>query len=655
MRLKTLTLFNTCLLAAVGIALAASLWWAQQALKVPYTLMDAYLNIVSQTQALQRDTEAYRLSGDAVRLQQAQHTAEALQLSLQAFPDDIRQPLAAPLTTFIEFMQTDLLAVGKLSGDPQGLLTQAEREMQAELDHLASYARDGQQQGARQAMEYVRLTDELQGDLLRISLARGKLFSQNDPTLLANLQRLVKAAQERASALDALPLLGVVEEKDSSNDPFASLLGVTTSNSNEATDPGADYKRTLLSLLNRYPGELERTSALIVERAQLQSITGERIDSLQAGAAQMRPALTAARDGITSQVRNVQLAIIGLIIVIALLIERSQRALSKAIGRFAPVLSTYAEGDFTQPVESSSRISELKQLELAANQLRQYLIELVTTINQQAEALSGTSDDLERLSADTHDRAAQQQRDTQSINQDIGGMDEAIRLVATNAGESAELARVANREVRDGQQVIGGTIAQMQQLVQEVQASARTIDRMVAESDTIGGVLQVIQGIAEQTNLLALNAAIEAARAGEAGRGFAVVADEVRGLAQRTAGSTREIRQLIERLQEVARQSAGQMEEQVKHARHTAEQGQLADAALGRIVNAIDRITELAEHIATHTDAQSDRVRTIRENSQQIHQLSDANLSMVGHTRQHTQQISQRSRALLSAVSAFRI
>ena len=128
MRLKTLTLFNTCLLAAVGIALAASLWWAQQALKVPYTLMDAYLNIVSQTQALQRDTEAYRLSGDAVRLQQAQHTAEGLQQSLQAFPDDIRQPLAAPLTTFIEFMQTDLLAVGKLSGDPQGLLTQAERQ-----------------------------------------------------------------------------------------------------------------------------------------------------------------------------------------------------------------------------------------------------------------------------------------------------------------------------------------------------------------------------------------------------------------------------------------------------------------------------------------------------------------------------------------------
>ncbi|WP_341708981.1 methyl-accepting chemotaxis protein [Halopseudomonas sp.] len=655
MRLKSLTLINTLLLAAAGVALGASLWWSQQALKAPYALMDAYLNIVGQTQSLQQNTEAYRLHGDALRLQQAQNAAATLQENLQQFPADIRQPLEAPLTTFAEFMQTDLLAVGKLAGDPQALLIQAEREILAELNHLADYARDGQSQGKAAAANYVRLIDDLQANLFRVSIARARLFSQNDPALLENLQRLIKTSQATAGELEAQPLLGVVEEKTSSNDPFASLLGVNTSNKTAASDPGADYKRTLQSLLSRYPAELERTSALIAERAKLQQITSERIDSLLQGTEQMRPALTAARDNVTTQVRNVQLAIIVMIILIAILIERMQRSLANGISQFAPVLSTYAGGDFTQPVATRSRVHELKQLEHSANQLRQYLIELVTTINQQAEALSGTSDDLERLSADTHDRAAQQQRDTQSINQDIGGMDEAIRLVATNAGESAELARVANREVRDGQQVIGGTIAQMQQLVVEVQNSARTIDQMVVESNTIGSVLEVIQGIAEQTNLLALNAAIEAARAGEAGRGFAVVADEVRGLAQRTAGSTQEIRQLIERLQQVARQSAGQMEEQVKHARNTAEQGQLADAALGRIVNAIERITELAEHIATHTDAQSDRVRTIRENSQQIHHLSEANLGMVAHTRQHTQQISQRSRALLSAVSAFRI
>ncbi|MEH6565019.1 MAG: methyl-accepting chemotaxis protein [Halopseudomonas sp.] len=655
MRLKSLTLFNTGLLVAVGVALGASLWWSQHALKAPYALMDTYLNIVAQVQSLERDTEAYRLTGDALRHQQAQNTAGELAENLQRLPAAIRQPLDRPLNDFTEFVSGDLLAVGKLAGDPQGLLVQAEREIMAELQSLTQYANASAAEGNRNALQYISRIDSLQHDLLRISLARSRLFSQNDPALMDNLKRLVKGAQQEAQALQQLPLLGVVSVADSSQDPFASLLGVETSDQSTSTDPGDNYKRALQSLLTRYPAELQRTGELIAERARLQNITSERTANLQQGADLIRPELISERDSITRQVRNVQLAIIVLIILIALLIDRIQRSIANAISQFAPVLSTYASGDFRQPVRSQSKTRELVQLEHSANQLRNYLINLVTTINQQAEALSGTSQHLEKLSAETHDRAAQQQRDTQEINQDIGGMEEAVRLVATNAGESAELARSANREVRDGQQVIGGTIAQMQQLVSEVEATARTIDRMVSESETIGGVLQVIQGVAEQTNLLALNAAIEAARAGEAGRGFAVVADEVRQLAQRTAGSTQEIRQLIESLQQVARQSAAQMNQQVLHAQNTAEQGQLAEAALSSIVSAIVRITELAEHIASHTDTQSGQVRTIRENSQQIHQLTEDNLGMVEQTREHTQQISQRSRALLGAVSAFQI
>ncbi|MEH6492286.1 methyl-accepting chemotaxis protein [Halopseudomonas sp.] len=655
MRLKTLTLFNTSLLVAVGIALGASLWWSQHALKTPYALMDTYLNIVAQVQSLQRDTEAYRLSGDALRHQQAQNTAAELADNLQRLPTDIRQPLEQPLQDFTGFVSGDLLAVGKLAGDPQALLVQSERELMAELGNLTEYANASAEQGNRNALQYIARLDSLQQDLLRISMARARLFTQNDPALMENLTRLIKTAQQDAQALQQLPLLGVVSSADSAEDPFAALLGVESSEQATESDPGEDYKRALQSLLSRYPAELQRTGELIAERARLESITVARTNDLQQGADLIRPALTAERDSITHQVRNVQLAIIALIILIALLIDRIQRSIANAISHFAPTLSTYASGDFRSAVRTHSNTRELVQLEQSANQLRNYLIELVATINQQAEALSDTSQQLGQLSAATHDRAAQQQRDTQAINQDIGGMEEAVRLVATSAGESAELARTANREVRDGQQVIGGTIAQMQQLVSEVEITARTIDRMVSESDTIGGVLQVIQGIAEQTNLLALNAAIEAARAGEAGRGFAVVADEVRQLAQRTAGSTQEIRRLIESLQQVARQSAEQMNEQVRHAQHTAEQGLRADAALSGIVSAIVRITELAEHIATHTDTQSCQVRTIRENSQQIHQLTEENLGMVAQTRAHTQQISQRSGDLLSAVSAFQV
>ena len=174
MRLKTLTFLNTGLLVAVGIALGASLWWSQNALKAPYGLMDTYLNIVAQVQSLQRDTEAYRRSGDALRHQQAQNTATELANSLLQLPARIRQPLEQPLADFTTFVGGDLLAVGKLAGDPQALLVQAEREILGELHNLTLYANASALENNRQALNYIRILDNLQHDLLRISLARAR-------------------------------------------------------------------------------------------------------------------------------------------------------------------------------------------------------------------------------------------------------------------------------------------------------------------------------------------------------------------------------------------------------------------------------------------------------------------------------------------------
>ena len=188
-----------------------------------------------------------------------------------------------------------------------------------------------------------------------------------------------------------------------------------------------------------------------------------------------------------------------------------------------------------------------------------------------------------------------------------------------------------------------------------MQGNAQAIERLADETATIGGVLTVIRGIAEQTNLLALNAAIEAARAGEAGRGFAVVADEVRSLSQRTGSATAEIQDVIGRLQQAAHQSVQAMRAQVEHAEATAGKAEAADGALDQMVSAIRTIASMAERIAEATAQQSGAVGEIREHGERIHQLGDENLGLIANGRNESERLLQLGGQLHSAVQAFRV
>ncbi len=188
-----------------------------------------------------------------------------------------------------------------------------------------------------------------------------------------------------------------------------------------------------------------------------------------------------------------------------------------------------------------------------------------------------------------------------------------------------------------------------------MQDNAQAIERLADETATIGSVLTVIRGIAEQTNLLALNAAIEAARAGEAGRGFAVVADEVRSLSQRTGSATAEIQEVIGRLQQAAHQSVQAMRAQVEHAEATAGKAEAADGALDEIVSAIRTIASMAERIAGAVAQQSNAVSEIREHGERIHQLGDDNLQRIGQGRAQGENLLHLGGQLHSAVQAFRV
>ncbi len=657
MRLKQLTNLNTLLLLTVCLALGITLWWSQRAMERPFQLLDQYLELSQRfDEQVARNIRQYLGSGDAVRQQAALQALESLAEALPELPPDLARTLAPSLAELREFSAGDLLAAGKLAGDPQGLLLQAERDLTGNLEQWSAYldAAAGQPQAG--AYRSPLLLASLH--LTRLSLARAKLVESANPALAGDVERELANLREQAGRIEALPLLGVLDEQRSASDDFAAMMGLAgdaEAGAGNAEDRGVALRRELASLLQRYPDELRRTRDLIERRQQLSADTGARLDAVRQALATLEPQVRGERQRLQGQVRLIQGGMIALILLIALAIDSLQRRLARVLGQLVPALSAWADGDFSRPISLHTRTEDLRNLEDSLNRLRSFLAELVGAIHRRAEQVAGSSQTLAEVSSGLHAGVEHQAGDTGQIRDALGDMEAAIQQVAGDASQTADASRSAGQAVEHGQRVIGESLGGLRELVDEVQGNAQSIERLAEESATIGSVLTVIRSIAEQTNLLALNAAIEAARAGDQGRGFAVVAEEVRSLAQRTAGATEEIQQLIGRLQQAARQSVEAMRSQVEHAERTAEQAGAAEGALDEVVAAIHTIGVMAERIAEGSTQQSQAVGEIRSHSERIHALGGENLRLIGHSREQGEQLRQLGGDLRTTVQAFRL
>lgn len=653
MRLKSLTTLNTFLLVAICLALGVTLWWSERALERPYQLMDRYLGLSQQFQhQAASNIHAYLASGNAVRHSAALQALDGLSTDVAALPSQFADRLRPSLEQLSQFTATELLAAGKLAGDPQGLLLQAEREMAGALEQLQRYATQSTQPAAA---AYQPPLFEASRQLLRLSHARGKLVNSGRDDLAAEVEQALQALGKEAAALNALPLLGIATEQRSGASAFAALLDLDDQEQKQpAEDQGIAIKRDLSSLIKRYPAELQRTRELIRQRSELMTSSEQKIASLQLALAELEPVIRAEHGRIQREVGLIQGAIIVLILLIALAIDRFQRRLTHALGQLAPALSAWAQGDFSTAAQIKSKTPEMIEISASLNQLRSYLLTLVGTLRQHAQEVTSSSRSLAEMSSDLHQGASHQTGDTAQIRDSLGELEATIQDVANGAGQTAEASRAAGQAVSYGQQVISQSLAGLHALVNEVQHNALAIERLANETNTIGKVLTVIRSIAEQTNLLALNAAIEAARAGEQGRGFAVVADEVRTLAQRTSGATEDIQQLIGNLQTTAQRSVEAMQVQVSHAETTAELAETADSALNQIVVTIGTIEQMAEQIALATAQQSEAVSEIRGHSERIHQLGDSNLTHISRGREQSEQMLRLASELNQATLAFK-
>ncbi|MGE0081279.1 MAG: PAS domain-containing methyl-accepting chemotaxis protein [Thiohalomonadaceae bacterium] len=301
----------------------------------------------------------------------------------------------------------------------------------------------------------------------------------------------------------------------------------------------------------------------------------------------------------------------------------------------------------------TGRDDEVGQLALALKMLSS---ETAAVMGRIADAAQHLTDTASGLSATVHNSSRgirQQQNETDQVATAVNEMAASIQEVARNAQQTAEAAESADREARSGKAVVNETTLAIRELAAQISHAAGVIHELEAHSEEISKVLDVIRSIAEQTNLLALNAAIEAARAGEQGRGFAVVADEVRTLAMRTQASTREIHAMIERLQKGAGSAVEAMNTSRQHTEETVQQAENAARSLEAITDAVSRISDMSTQIATAVEEQSAVSEEISRSIASIRHVADATAESAGESEQAGRTVEGLASSLQQLVRQF--
>ncbi len=279
------------------------------------------------------------------------------------------------------------------------------------------------------------------------------------------------------------------------------------------------------------------------------------------------------------------------------------------------------DGDLTTRLNISGG-DEVARLAKTFNQIIEKIHSTIVKVSGATTTLASAANEMSEANGSTLDAIKRQQREAEQVASAMNQMSSTVREVAENAASAAEAARSADQEVVIGNRIVSESVTAIEQLAENVVSAREVIMKLENDSENIGTVLVVIKEIAEQTNLLALNAAIEAARAGEQGRGFAVVADEVRTLAQRTQQSTREIQQIIETLQEGAENAVKVMEQGDKQAQNSVKHSIAAGESLQSITAMIGTINDMNVQIVTATEQQSMVAEEVNRNINNINQAA---------------------------------
>lgn len=346
------------------------------------------------------------------------------------------------------------------------------------------------------------------------------------------------------------------------------------------------------------------------------------------------------------------------IIIIALLVAGFSawylvRSITQPVYKMRDVLVQLDNGDLTHQVDYQSG-DEIGQMALALNNSISSQQQMIGTVASTVDQVAAAGEEMSSITMQTSQTIEEQRSQTEQVATAMNEMTATVQEVAANISSTATAATEANEQTAEGNRVVQRTMDEIDALAKQIDISAQTINEVEKHSEAINSVLDVIKGIAEQTNLLALNAAIEAARAGEQGRGFAVVADEVRTLAGRTQESTEEINSMIEKLQSGSRQAVEVMNKSLAQTESAVDYASQSGLALKTIASAVEKINQMSAQIASAAEEQSSVSEEINRNIVSINDMSNQTADGAAQTSTASDELAQMAGNLQGLVAHFK-